>query len=110
MSGEEKEAMGAFPFAEPGEGRKAVPSAPGRKPAVRMEVRRLSLLMELKLRKNDFKGGWANSTPEDLLAALKVEVRELEEAISAGDPLEIALECADISNYAMMIADVTEGI
>lgn len=82
----------------------------GRKPAVRMEVRRFSLLMELKLRKNDHKGGWANMPRETLLALLDGEVQELREAIASGDPLDIAQEAADVANYAMMIADVSEGI
>lgn len=86
------------------------PLRAGRRPAVRVEVRRLSLIMELKLRKNDYKGGWAEMSPSQLLDLLKVEVQELEEAIAAGDPLDIAQECADIANYAMMIADNTEGI
>lgn len=81
-----------------------------RKPPVRMEVRRMSLLMELKLRKNDFKGGWANMRPEEILSLLKAEVAELEKAIESGDPLDIALEAADVMNYAMMISDVTGGI
>ena len=86
------------------------PSAPPRKQAVRLTVRRYSLLMELKLRKNDFKGGWQDMQPHHLLGLLKKEVQELEEALASGDPLDIAQECADIGNYAMMIADVTEGI
>jgi len=81
-----------------------------RKPAVRLEVRRLSLLMELKLRRNDHKGGWQHMTPMELLERLEGEVRELRQAIYEGDPLDIAQECADVANYAMMIADVTEGI
>lgn len=81
-----------------------------RKAAVRMPVRRFSLLMELKLRKNDHKGGWSDTTLETLLELLEDEVRELRDAIRNGDPLDIAQECADVGNYAMMIADNSEGI
>ena len=41
---------------------------------------------------------------------LKGEVKELEDAIAAGDPVEIALEAADIANYAMMMADNAGGL
>lgn len=81
-----------------------------RKPPVRLEVRRFSLLMELKLRKNDYKGGWQDVSAAKLLELLEGEVKELREALAEGDALDIAQECADIANYAMMIADVTEGI
>ncbi len=81
-----------------------------RKPPVRVEVRRMSLLMELKLRKNDHKGGWKHLMREQLLAFLDGEVAELREALLQGDPLDIAQECADICNYAMMIADNEEGL
>ena len=81
-----------------------------RKAPVRIEVRRMSLLMELKLRKNDHKGGWSDMTPSQLLDLLETEVQELRGAINEGDPLDIAQECADVCNFAMMIADVSEGI
>ena len=87
-----------------------VPEGATRRPAVRLEVRRFSLLMELKLRKNDHKGGWSTVTPFTLLDLLEGEVKELREALRHGDPLDIAQECADVANYAMMVADVTEGI
>lgn len=83
---------------------------PVRRSPVRVQVRRMSLLMELKLRKNDFKGGWANVPAHKLLDLLEAEVKELREAVESGDPLDIAQECADVANYAMMVADVSEGI
>lgn len=83
---------------------------PVRRSPVRVQVRRMSLLMELKLRKNDFKGGWSNVPVHKLLDLLEAEVRELREAVESGDPLDIAQECADVANYAMMVADVSEGI
>lgn len=70
----------------------------------------MSLLMELKLRKNDHKGGWKNLTRTQLMAFLDEEVQEIREALAAGDPLDIAQECADVCNYAMMIADNEGGL
>lgn len=82
----------------------------GRQRAIRAEIRRFSLLMELKLRKNDHKGGWSNRPLTDLLASLQAEVQELIEAIQDGDPLNVALEAADVANYCCMIADNGGGL
>ena len=52
------------------------------------------------------KGDWKHKTVEVLLAELKREVEELEEAIITGLPREhIISELGDIANYAAMILD-----
>ena len=67
--------------------------------------------MEHKLALNTHKGGWDGLTFQYLMYRLEKEVRELwkvyddpEEWIG-GDPRHITEECADIANFAMMIAD-----
>jgi NTP pyrophosphatase (non-canonical NTP hydrolase) len=88
-------------------------------------------MMETKLRLNDGKGGrgdWQAMNPIDLIDLLETEVGEAWEVINRGqiggrhtpaDPdryralcVELANECADIANFAMMVADavgVVEG-
>lgn len=65
--------------------------------------------MEAKLGNNRYKGdreGWLTCTPEWLLDRLREEVAELDEAMRlAKDPICVADECIDISNFAMMVAD-----
>jgi hypothetical protein len=57
--------------------------------------------MELQLRANDHKGGWAGDSTESLLDRLDEEVAELRECSSKRE-IE---EAADVANFAMMIAD-----
>jgi len=63
--------------------------------------------MEAKLRENDHKGGWEDCDYEYLANRLEEEVEELRAL--EGDPdvkgEKIIRECADIANFAMMIAD-----
>lgn len=64
--------------------------------------------MEAKLSKNRHKGdreGWLKCDVQFLISALKDEVGEMEAAAWEGDADETANECADIANFAMMIAD-----
>jgi hypothetical protein len=52
------------------------------------------------------KGDWNHKTKEVLLAELKREVEELEEAITTGKGKEaIVSEIGDIANYAAMLLD-----
>jgi len=60
--------------------------------------------MKLKLLKNSHKGGWLSEDVGSLLRRLKMEVRELEEAIYIWND-GIVEEAADVANFAMMIAD-----
>ena len=93
-------------------------------PAVRPVVTWFAQRMEAKLAKNDFKGGWGNCTPSDLYQMLQHECKELEEKyiarqIDTARDSDLHLphfkdtsnnsiidECADIANFAMMIADL----
>ena len=64
--------------------------------------------MEKRLQENDHKGGWLTCSLDYLLRRLREEVDELETSLSAyadSDPTE---EAADVSNFAMMIADKLE--
>lgn len=62
--------------------------------------------MEGKLTENDHKGHWDSSSDEYLLTRLEEELRELKERMSnESAPREsIIRECADVANFAMMIA------
>jgi len=81
----------------------------------RPEVRAFAALMEAKLRANDHKPGWKGDHPEDLLARLHEEADEIRRSWDhwrgTAWPREqlapiIGRECADVANFAMMIADV----
>ena len=61
--------------------------------------------MEAKLAKNDHKGGWGNCELQYLSKRLTDERKELYEAIKSKDSEKIIAECADIANFALMIAD-----
>lgn len=54
---------------------------------------------------------WSEHTAGYLLMRLKQEVIELEQAIFAEEftNKDITLECADVANFAMMIADNVKG-
>jgi NTP pyrophosphatase (non-canonical NTP hydrolase) len=86
-------------------------------------VTAFAALMRQKLDENRAKKGgregWINDTPQALLARLREETAELEDARQwKGDdgPLvgsyarALAYECADVANFAMMIADVVGGL
>lgn len=73
---------------------------------LRKPVRNFALLMEQKLKLNDDKGGWEDAKIEWLLCRLEEEIEEFRGAIEEGADSEyIALEAADVANFAMMIAD-----
>ncbi|HEY6108667.1 MAG TPA: hypothetical protein VIV56_07170 [Gemmatimonadales bacterium] len=83
--------------------------------------------MEAKLNANRHKGdraGWAAMEPRQLLAMLRDEVEELCDALEwkscgcreancphgTGGAPDVIGECADVANFAMMIADVAGGL
>lgn len=75
----------------------------------RDSVRDMTLLMEGKLRANDYKGGWGNEDPEWLFIHLVEEVGELGSLLrlpktERRDRL-IPSEAADICNMAMMVME-----
>lgn len=87
----------------------------------REELKWFSKNMEQKLKENDYKGGWDDVTVNFLLERLDCEFKELQNIInefisdtgrSVEDglllpiyPQDIVRECADVANFAMMIAD-----
>lgn len=90
---------------------------------LRPAVLAFAWLMEHKLRKHDEErgaDGWLDANPDGLLADMRDEARELEEAVSewyrpqgpnlANVTRQLALECADVGNMAMMLADRVGGL
>lgn len=68
-------------------------------------------VMRDKLNENQHKPRWDGDTIEWLMMRLKEETQELVEAIDFNEPpRNVARECADIANFAMMIADVSKGL
>lgn len=67
--------------------------------------------MERKLRINDHKTGWHDCAIEWLLNRAYEELDEVRDAyknrgdIYSGDHQKIIMECADVANFMMMIAD-----
>jgi len=57
-----------------------------------------------KLRQNNHKAHWSTVNNFWLLVRLKQEVEELKLAM-LDDPGSVVAECADVANFAMMIAD-----
>lgn len=99
------------------EGAPAASASPLPLSVVRPAVQRFALLMERELVENDHKGGWADDTPAELLRRLREEVAEVADRIKrrkAWDrenwPGVVASECADVANFAMMIADQAGGL
>jgi NTP pyrophosphatase (non-canonical NTP hydrolase) len=73
---------------------------------LRPAVQKFALAMETELRDNDHKGGWSGESTKELLARLHEETHEVWHATTYGASEEIVLsECADVANFAMMIAD-----
>lgn len=96
----------------------------GRVPRTRRSVAAFAALMESRLKKNDHKGksGWDREDCRHLLRRLKEEVQELDDQLGncpwwkkseknlAATPTllkrgKIAMEAADVANFAMMIVD-----
>lgn len=75
---------------------------------IREEVIKFALLMEKKLKENDSKGGWDKCEYDYLLQRIDEEIIELKHCIRVdGSDRKIGLECADVANFVMMIADNT---
>jgi len=98
------------------------------KVSVREEVQWFSGQMEGKLRVNDHKGGWTDDKkcidPNWLLQRLREETDELEKRLNprcgcreaccghSNYPIRdlVISECADVANFAMMIADIARKL
>lgn len=65
---------------------------------------RSRMIEKLALPKNQAKGDWRLESRADLFTGLLQEVAELA-ATDPADARAVALECADVANRAMMIAD-----
>jgi len=71
--------------------------------------------MVKKLEENAHKGGWGRCTPTYLSRRLGNELKELRAIMhnpykTADTKKEIIRECADIANFAMMIAENVGGL
>lgn len=82
----------------------------GRREKARDEVIWFAEVMEDKLKKNDHKTHWKYAEIGYLSKRLHQESKELSRALQHTDEteqsnLEIIQECADVANFAMMIAD-----
>lgn len=65
-----------------------------------------SEVMVKKLEEYDYKNGWVRLSYLELLENLELEVEEMKDAlIERANAKSVIEECADIANYAMMIAD-----
>lgn len=76
-------------------------------PALRPSVTWFAQEMETVLQANDHKGGWEDCTLPYLTERLIQETGELVVALMEDDPavFDVVKECADIANFAMMIAE-----
>lgn len=74
---------------------------------MRPEVKNFAALMEAKLKKNDWKGGWKNESVAHMINRLNEEVAELNDvAFKTSNGQDIIYECIDVANFAMMITDL----
>jgi NTP pyrophosphatase (non-canonical NTP hydrolase) len=62
--------------------------------------------MKNKMMQNNHKRNWRDEPLQDLIIAISTEFGELVEALEKGDFEEIIDECADVANFAMMVADI----
>ncbi len=79
----------------------------------RSEVQWFAEQMEVKLRANDHKGGWRDESLFYFVNRIADEWRELNHTVDLAtmhevSPQDIIAECADIANFAMMLADVVK--
>ena len=74
---------------------------------LRKPLMRFAQLQEKVLQDNDHKGGWEEMKLWDLIECLEEEVDELKESLIGED---MQKECADVSNFAMMIFDLVRRI
>ena len=63
-------------------------------------------VMQKKLDENSHKGGWEGCDNSYLFKRLNQEIKEMKTAIKKNKNRHMVIrECADIANFAMMIAD-----
>lgn len=79
---------------------------------IRVEVLEFALIMEEKLKENDYKGGWKDCETGNLLSMACDEIKEVAPAVSTMNKSttnkninDVQKECADVANFMMMISD-----
>ncbi|MEF2243988.1 hypothetical protein [Paenibacillus sp. IITD108] len=78
---------------------------------IRETVQWFAEQMEMKLRENDHKGGWEECSLDWLYSRLCQETKELWRSIDHPSTYNmVALEAADVANFAMMIADIARKL
>jgi len=65
----------------------------------------LAVAQKFKFSVHRGKGGWHHKTKQVLLAELKREVIELEEALASDNKEAVISEAADVANYLAMIIE-----
>lgn len=73
--------------------------------ACRPKVREFAIEMEKKLAKNDHKTEWNKLPLPAFVRRLQNEVEEMKMALEYETPDDVTKECADIANFALIIAD-----
>ena len=72
---------------------------------LRPEVLAFALLMEAQLKRNDYRGGWKDESPTYLGHRIEENMRDLGMISANEDVPGYHRTCADIANFAMMLAD-----
>lgn len=73
---------------------------------IRPELEHFANLMEEKLKKNDYKGGWKDEPPTYLKLCIKNAFNEFLNEYQDGSVDSVIDECIDMANYCMMLVDV----
>lgn len=78
----------------------------------REEVKKFAQEMEKQLQANEHKGGWKKCNDYLLYKGIEHNARELVQTLmmAEGNKADIIRRCANIANYAMMIADNFGGL
>lgn len=72
-------------------------------------IDRFADVMRSKIAMVAHKGDWRDVPNESLCNYMKGEVKELDNAINSGNPMEVTLEAADVALCAMMLFDKAMG-
>lgn len=77
---------------------------------VRPEVWAMALMMEAQLKRNDHRGGWKDMRPGELHERIHFNQLDLAAHRVATDKKAYGRTCADIANFAMMLADNAQAL
>lgn len=75
---------------------------------IRPQVIRMARMMEFQLRRNDHRGGWHNCDRVYFLEKLEINLRDLRLNLAAGAHEQAQRDCADLANFAMMMAETEQ--